>query len=184
MIDGLFTPIEHDIDYLTPSAPYPAVPSGITVHQNTIYRYSVPTDEQPVLTLIHYIPDYNGNFIPPGHYTLALSNDREFLYLIESRELVAIIPVFKLAENKEELKKYYKKNDKLTKDEKKELKKQKRKNQIKEIIETKYAKTGATPPKEYEHMEAKIEYIKEGRYYLVTYEKGFIRAWGAIKVKE
>jgi len=33
-------------------------------------------------------------------------------------------------------------------------------------------------------MEASIEYIKEGSYYLVRYEKGVIRAWGAIKVKE
>ena len=41
---------------------------------------------------------------------------------------------------------------------------------------------GATLPKrDYEHMEASIEYIKEGGYYLIRYEKGFIRAWGAIK---
>ena len=39
------------------------------------------------------------------------------------------------------------------------------------------------PDKEYIHMEASIEYIKEGGYYLLFYEKGFIRAWGAIKVK-
>ena len=31
-------------------------------------------------------------------------------------------------------------------------------------------------------MEASIDYINEGGYYLVRYEKGFIRAWGAIKV--
>ena len=48
----------------------------------------------------------------------------------------------------------------------------------------KYAKTGATPPpEEYIHLDASIEYIKEGGYYLIRYEKGFIRAWGAIKVK-
>ena len=44
MIDGIITPALRDIDYLAPSAPYPATPSGITVHQKTIYRYSVPTD--------------------------------------------------------------------------------------------------------------------------------------------
>jgi len=31
-------------------------------------------------------------------------------------------------------------------------------------------------------MEATIDYIKDGGYYLIKYEKGFIRAWGAIKV--
>lgn len=183
MIDGIITPAIRDIDYLAPSAPYPAVPSGLTVHQSTLYRYAIPTDEQPVLTIKDYIPDYNGNFIKPGHYELALSDDKEFLYLIESRELVAVIPVFKIAENKSELRKYYEKNKNLSKDEKAERRKKKRKEKFQAIIDAKYAKTGATPPKEYEHMEANIEYIKDGGYYLIMYEKGFIRAWGAIKAK-
>ena len=187
MLDGILTPALRDIDYLAPCAPYPMTPSGITIHENTIYRYSVPTDEQPTLIISDYIPDYNGNFIKPGYYELALSDDREFLYLIESRELIAVIPVFKLAENESELKKYRDKNRVLTKAEKKEVekteRKQKKKEKIQKIIETKYAKTGATvPKKEYTHLEAHIDYIKEGGYYLIRYEKGFIRAWGAIKV--
>ena len=188
MIDGIITPALRDIDYLAPCAPYPMTPSGITSGQGSIYRYSVPTDEQPVLSILDYIPDYNGNFIKPGYYELALSNDREFLYLIESKELIAVIPVFKLAENENELKKYRDKTT-LTKAEKKELKKEERKkkreDKFNKIIDAKYARSGATLPKrEYEHQEASIEYIKEGRYYLIRYEKGFIRAWGAIKVKE
>ena len=181
MIDGIITPALRDIDYLTPAAPYPVVPSGITVHQNTIYRYSIPTDEQPVLSIVDSITDYSGNFIKPGHYELALSDDKEFLYLIESKELIAVIPVFKIDENKQELKKYYTSTQELSKEEKKARKKQQKKNKIKAIIDAKYAKTGATPPKEYEHMDATIEYIKNGGYYLIMYEKGFIRAWGAIK---
>ena len=188
MIDGIVTPALRDIDYLAPSAPYPVIPSGLTVHENSIYRYSVPTDEQPVLAIKDYIPDYNGNFIKPGFYQLALSDDKDFLYLIQSKDLIAVIPVFKLAENKYELKKYMDKSG-LTKEEKRKLKakerKKKRQEKFNKIIEAKYAKTGATmPPKEYEHMEAAIDYIKEGKYYLIRYEKGFIRAWGAIKVKE
>ena len=189
MLEGILTPALRDIEYLAPCAPYPRTPSGITVHEKTIYRYSIPTEEQPNLIIVNYIPDYNGNFIKPGHYQLALSDDKEFLYLIESRNLIAVIPVFKLAENEKELKKYRNKNKELTRTEKKELKKEERKQQkkdkIRKIIETKYAETGATPPpKEYVHMEASIDYIKEGRYYLIRYEKGCIRAWGAIKIKE
>lgn len=187
MIDGIVTPALRDIDYLAPTAPYPAIPSGITVHENSIYRFSIPTDEQPNLTIVDYIPDYNGNFIAPGYYQLALSDDREFLYLIESRELIAVIPVFKLAEDESELKQFRDKNRELTKSEKREVARKERKRKSEEkrqkIIDTKYAKTGATlPPKEYVHMEAHIDYIKEGGYYLIRYEKGFIRAWGAIKV--
>ena len=50
------------------------------------------------------------------------------------------------------------------------------------IIEEKYAKTGATlPKKDYVHMEASIDYIKEGGYYLIRYERDDVKAWGAIK---
>lgn len=187
MIDGLITPAMRDIDYLTPSAPYPLTQSGVSVGQQSIYRYAIPTDEQPTLSIADYIPDYNGNFIKPGFYELALSNDREFLYLIQSKDLVAVIPVFKLAENKEELKKYRDKQKDLTKSEKRELKReeraQKKKDRFQKIIDAKYAKDGSTPQKrEYIHMEASIDYIKEGQYYLIRYEKGFLRAWGAIKV--
>ena len=181
MIDGIITPALRDIDYLAPAAPYPVVPSGITVHQNAIYRYSIPTDEQPTLLISDYIPDHNGNFINPGYYQLALSDDREFLYLIESKDLKAVIPVFKIAENKKELRKLYASKKTLTKDEKKEKSKKKRKEKFKRIIDAKYAITGSTPTQEYEHMEASIEYIKDGGYYLIMYEKGFFRAWGAIK---
>ena len=77
----------------------------------------------------------------------------------------------------------------MTKSEKKELRKEQRKSKRQEkfqkIIDKKYAKTGATkPPTEHIHMEASIEYIKEGGYYLIRYEKSFIRAWGAIKVAD
>lgn len=187
MLDGILTPALRDIDYLAPCAPYPMTPSGITIHQNPIYRYSIPTDEQPVLIIKDFIPDYNGNFINPGHYQLALSDDKEFLYLIESKNLLAVIPVFKLDENKDELKKYRNKNKDLTKAERKELerkeRKSKREQKRQDLIKMKYAETGATlPPKDYIHMEAHIDYIKEGGYYLIRYEKGVIRAWGAIKI--
>ena len=181
MIDGIITPALRDIDYLAPAAPYPVIPSGLTVHQGSIYRYSVPTDEQPTLLISDYIPDHNGNFIKPGYYQLALSNDREFLYLIESNDILAIIPVFKLDENKSELRKLYADKKKLTKKEKQKRKEKLRKEKFQKIIDAKYAKTGATPPQEYQHMEAAIDYVKEGGYYLIKYEKGFIRAWGAIK---
>ena len=189
MLEGILTPALRDINYLAPTAPYPVTPSGITVHEKTIYRYAIPTDEQPTLAIVNYITDYNGNFISPGFYQLALSDDKEFLYLIESKNLIAVIPVFKLAENESELKKYRDKKRKLTKAEKNQIKREERSNKKKEkinkIIEAKYAKTGETPPpKEYVHMEATIDYIKEGGYYLIRYEKGVMRAWGAIKIKQ
>ncbi len=122
--------------------------------KNSIYRYDIPTDEQPTLTIVDYIPDYNGNFIKPGYYELALSDDREFLYLIESKDLIAVIPVFKLAENEYEVEKAEKRRKTSTNTPRK----------IPKIIDAKYAKTGATvPKKDYIHLEASIEYIKRRR---------------------
>ena len=55
MLEGILTPALRDIEYLAPCAPYPRTPSGITVHEKTIYRYSIPTDEQPNLIIVNYI---------------------------------------------------------------------------------------------------------------------------------
>lgn len=189
MFEGILTPALRDIDYLAPSAPYPVTPSGITIHQDTIYRYAIPSEEQPILSIKDYIPDYNGNFINPGHYTLALSDDKEFLYIVESRNLIAVIPVYKLEENQDELKKFYDKTKIRSKSELKEIKREERKSRSErkrqEIIQKKYAVTGATlPNKEYIHMEATMEYIPEGCYYIIKYERGVIRACGAIKIKQ
>jgi len=188
MLEGILTPALRDIDYLAPCAPYPAIQSGVVAGQQAIYRYSVPTDEQPTLAIVNYIPDYNGNFISPGHYQLALSNDREFLYLLQSKNLIAVIPVFKLDENESELKKYRDKNRELTSSERKKVEREerrkKREKKREDMIKKKYAETGATlPKKDYVHMEAHIDYIKQGGYYLIRYEKGVLRAWGAIKLK-
>ena len=43
------------------------------------------------------------------------------------------------------------------------------------------AKVGMPPDEDKVNMEASIEYIKDGNYYLIKYERGSIRAWGAIK---
>ena len=104
--------------------------------------------------------------------------------MIESKELIAVIPVFKLAENKKELQKLYNSKKEPSKAEIREKAKQKRKDKIQAIIDTKYAKTGATKPQEYEHTDATIEYIQAGGYYLIMYEKGYLRAWGAIKIAQ
>ena len=165
--------------------PYSFSQSGLFVGQDSIYRYSHPSTPEPVLTIVDYIPDYNGNFIKPGHYILALSDDREFLLLIESHKLVAVIPVFKIAENKEELQKMYKRmaEEKEGKNKKKKFRETKH-EQIKRLIDTSKDLRGEAPIEDFTYRNATIEYVKDGAYYLITYENGYIRAFGAIKCKE
>lgn len=162
---------------------YPPCPSGILENQKAIHRYQHTTMKEPVLRLKDYIYDYNGNHIAPGMYELALSDNKEFLLLIESHNLVAVIPVFKLAQNQAEVDRIeQEKKDKQKKD--KKGRKLRYKDKINKIYQDTYAERSITPPEEFVYMNATIEYIENGGYYLVTYENGMWRAWGAIKTRK
>lgn len=161
---------------------YPKIPSGLTEGQSALVRYRHSTLKEPVLRIADYIYDYQGNYIAPGMYELALSDNKEFLLLIESHKLVAVIPVFKLAQNQAEVEKQRElaaqKNKKVFK-----RRKVRYKEKVQAILRAKYAEEAITPPEEFTYMNAEIEYITEGGYYLITYENGMYRAWGAIKVR-
>lgn len=153
--------------------PYPQQPqetSGITLGAQGFYRYALPETECPVLIIIEDIFDSEGNKIPHGHYSLALSYDYDFLVLIQSEKPVAIIPTFKVEEDKS----VHYPSKKLKKIRKKQAKEREKTN-------AKRLKSGLPPDEEKVNMDASLEYVKEGNYYLIKYERGAIRAWGAIK---
>lgn len=163
--------------------PYTFMDSGLFIGQNSIYKQAHPSTPEPILTIVDHIPDYNGNFIKPGHYTLALSDDKEFLLLIESLKLIAIIPVFKISENKEELEKMYKRiQDEKSGKKYKRKKFESKQERVRRLIDTAKAERHEAPIEDFVYRNASIEYVKEGQYYLITYENGYIRAFGAIKV--
>ena len=160
---------------------YPIYPSGLLENQSPIIRYQHSSLKEPILKIADYIYDYNGNYIAPGMYELALYDDKEFLLLIESHNLIAVIPVFKLAENQAEV-------ERIRKEQKQKNKKIKRpkvryREKMQAILRKKYAEEAITPPEEYTYMNAEIEYVEDGGYYLITYENGVYRAWGAIKAR-
>lgn len=160
---------------------YPKYPSGLLENQDALSRYRHSNLNEPILKLVDYIYDYNGNYIAPGMYELALSDDKEFLLLIESHNLIAIIPVFKLAENEAEVEKIRKKQ--AQKNRKIKRPKLRYRDKMQAILRKKYAEEAITPPEEYVYMRAEIEYVENGGYYLITYENGAYRAWGAIKTR-
>ena len=149
---------------------HPQETSGITMGSQEIYRYSLRDSDYPVLTIIDKISDTEGDIIPAGHYELALSDEHDFLILMQTKKPIAIIPVFKVEYDKN-TDKHSKKYDKI-----KQKQEQKR-----EETNRKRAQIGMSPDEEKVHMEASIEYIKEGNYFLIKYERGAVRAWGAIK---
>lgn len=153
---------------------YPTITAGLVEGTAAIYKYGLRESSYPTLSIPFEISDGDDNFILPGHYELALADDRQFLILIESKKPIAIIPVFKI---ETEMSKTIQVRDK------KSLKEQKKRD--KEILKTnkKRAKVGMSPIDKDEdiYQEASIEYIKDGNYYLIRYERGDVKAWAAVK---
>lgn len=153
---------------------YPTITSGETLGSDSIYRYSLRESSYPTLSIVDTISDGQGNYIYPGHYELAISDERDFLILIQGKQPIAIMPVFKLEIETSEKSQIM---------DNKALKIKKKKD--KEIAKTnkKRAKVGMPPVNEEEEIfqEATMEYIKDGDYYLIKYERWDVKAWSAIK---
>ena len=155
--------------------PYPQEPqetSGYYVGTQAIYRYSLKDSDYPTLIITDPLFDNAGGVITSGYYELALSDMRDFLILIQSKNPVAVIPVIKIEEDATEAARLN--NKKVKKELKKEEKARKDTNE-------KRAKVGMKPDEPEIHMEASIEYVPNGQYYLIKYQRGAIKAWGAFK---
>jgi len=172
MLEGIYTEKVMTHPRVRPYLPAPQEMSGLTLGSQAIYRYSIQESDFPILIIIDPLYDGFGGVIPPGHYEVALSDMRDFLIIMQSKEPRAIIPVFKVEEDAKEEQRV---NDKKYK---KQLKKEAKER---EKTNAKRAKAGMPPDVPYVHMEASLEYDKEGDYYLLKYERGIIKAWGAFK---
>jgi len=159
---------------IRPYPQMPQTPGGGELGSESYFRYALKESDYPTLTIPQPIYNGLGDVILPGFYTLALSDERDFLILIQSKIPIAIIPVFKLeddggAKAREDLNK--KKNKRALKKEEKEIKK----------TNEQRAKIGMPPVNTKTYMEAEIYHENDGNYYLIKYERENIRAWGAIK---
>ena len=153
----------------------PQVTAGVIVGTQAFYRYSLRESTYPTLSIVDEIRDNAGNVIPAGHYELALSDERDFLILTQSKKAFALIPVFKV---EVDMSQYEQIRDR------KSLKRQQKEQ--KEIAKTnkKRAKQGQPLISEEDdiNQDASIEYVNSyGGYYLIKYERGDVRAWGAKK---
>lgn len=172
MFEGIFVEKVLTQKNIRPYPPVPQETSGYYVGSQTIYKYSLKDSDYPTLIIPDPLYDYQGGIIKPGYYELTLSDSREFLILLESKNPIAIIPVIKIEEDATE-------QDRLNnKKVKKELKKEKI---AREDTNKKRAKVGMQPDEAQIYMEASIEYNANGDYYLIKYQRGTIKAWGAFK---
>ncbi len=87
-----------DFNGLSRHFPNPQYPAGIYDADKTEYKFGPDSNEYPNLTLPCNLYDEQGDVIPQGYYTVALSNDMKFLNLYQSNILKARVKVVKVVE--------------------------------------------------------------------------------------
>ena len=172
MLEGQFVDYAFKFENLRYYAVSPTSNFSSTQGGDPVYRYALKQSDYPTLIITDAIKDIEGNILQPGHYELALSDMHDFFILLQSKIPVATLPVFKIEEDTqapkiEESKKYKKIKKKIEKERTRTNKKRQ--------------EAGMPPDEDKIYMEASIEYVADGDYFLVKYERGNIRAWGAIK---
>lgn len=177
MLEGVYV---ENIMMHSETRAYPQAPqetSGLLFGTDSVYKYGLRESSYPTLSIVDEITDGMGHVIPAGHYELALTDEKDFLILIQSKVAIALIPVISVEIDTSEETQVH---------DNKSLKKQKKEE--KEIAKTnkKRAKEGMPPvnPDQDIYQEASMEYVndeKKGGYYLIRYERGDVKAWGAIK---
>ncbi len=172
MLEGIFVEKVLTQEYIRPYPQQPEETSGYYVGSEAIYKYSLKESDYPTLIIPDPLYDNEGGIIRPGYYELALSDSRQFLILLESKNPVAVIPVIKIEEDVTE---QHRLNNKTVK---KELKKEQKER---EKTNKKRAKVGMPPDEPKIYSEAEIEYNPKGQYYLIKYQRGTIKAWGAFR---
>ena len=102
MFDGCFAEYVLMHPNIRPYPQFPQETEGTKPDSKTYVRYSLADSDYPTLIIVDPIFDNEGNVIRPGYYELALSDNQDFLLLIQSKEAVAVIPVFRVEEDAKE----------------------------------------------------------------------------------
>lgn len=175
MISGLLIASASQLDKLLPYRGSNRYPAGIYTDDNSLSKYALPSTDQPNIIIKEPIYDGNGNSIAPGFYELTLTIERDKLILSQSGKTMAIIPVFKVEVEKPKEPIAQPMDNKSLKKSLKQEKKLEKKN--KKLI--RQGKIPEDKPQIYTN--ASIEYDEAGDYYVFKYERGSVKAWGAIK---
>lgn len=165
--------LNYFIDNLVNRRQPTAHPAGVKDGDKGHIRYALRATDYPNLTIINPIYDNDRNVIMPGYYGLILSDDRNFLVLVQNDKHIATIPVFKYEEDESQFQEQPR--------DKKSLFLQQREAKKKEKQRQKAIKKGEITPDDEIYNNASIKYDDAEGYYLIEYERGPIRAWGAIK---
>ncbi len=143
--------------------------AGIYDKDKAIYMYALDKTKNPNM-LCPYVLGDGENHIDPGYYEVALSDDRRYLLLIQSRELKALVPAIKVVVQKRS-NDYENRVAEIAQEREKLIKKKKTTKRLDEEL---------VSLKELE-LSAKIYDSKHG-YYVIEYKKFNVYAWGYVPI--
>ena len=90
MLEGIFVEKVLTQEYIRPYPQQPQETSGYFVGSQAIYKYSLKSSDYPTIIIPDPLYDNDGGVIRPGFYELALSDSRDFLILLESKNPSAV----------------------------------------------------------------------------------------------
>ena len=142
-------------------------PGALEYVEQSHVRFGPPAIDDPVLFIVDPIFDKDMHYIPSGYYQLALDPDRENLYLVQSGNVLAIIPVFKIeiSKKREEQKRNQQMPKSFFKQKKYLIKQYFKERRRKQNIKKKRIEAEKTI-----YSEAEIILVPEKKYYLIKYE--------------
>lgn len=162
----------NDRDSLFIEKPYR---SGLETKDAPVYQYALENSKHPVIRLPYAVSDEDGNILPEGFYTLALSKNHKKLLFIQGSVVKATVNVAKLTEYQYTDEELAAKNKLYSKYEEYMRKGRQRKAK-------KYLQSFQTAEKrEQVRIKAKIEYDTEHTCYVITYETAYKKAYAFIK---
>ncbi len=148
---------------------FPPEAAGIRPQEKG-YFHPLPKTQRP--NMINPFVLHDGeNTLEPGYYEVALSDDKRYLLLIQSRQLKALVPALKVVVQQQSDADLNKRQEEFEK----EKKKLKRKKRNVKRLENQYAN------EEELDMSAKIYDSKKG-YYVIEYNRKNVYAWGYIPI--
>lgn len=143
--------------------------TGIYDKDKAKYTLALDKTENPNMICPYALKD-GEDYLSPGYYEVALSDDKKYLLLIQSRELKALVPTIKVVVQKR-TNAYEKRVEEIQKERAKLIKKKKTTKKLDEEL---------VNMKELE-LQAKIYDSKNG-YYVIEYKKFNTYAWGYVPI--
>ena len=168
-MDCHFLPPKNAID----TRPYESEKAGIRYQEKPHVRFAYPDSTYPVLLVDKYLFDDDGTALPVGYYEVGLSNDKKFLLLSQSKQIIAKVPVY-----------LYEEIEKTEKEKKKEARIQKERRKHREAVEAKLTSKKFDIERVERRMDVWVKLIDfDDDYYIIEYRRYNEKAYGAVPKK-